>query len=170
MSGTFIHVIRHADAGDRRRWTGPDEARPLSGGGRHQAMHMVELFADQPFVQLVSSPYLRCVQTLEPLAEALGISIELRDQLAEGRPWEYLEKLILEAEGEGPTAACVHGDVFRGLMSDLFERRIARRSNQSFRKGATWVVEVRDGAIVSARHVPAPACASFGSDSTPDRS
>ncbi|MEO8422415.1 MAG: phosphoglycerate mutase family protein [Actinomycetota bacterium] len=156
MSGTFIHVIRHADAGSRRRWTGRDETRPLSDGGRHQAKHMVEVFADQPLVQLVSSPFLRCVQTLEPLADARGLSIDLRDELAEGRPWEYLEKLILEAEGDGPTAVCVHGDVFRELMSDLFERRIARRANQSFAKGATWVLEVRDGAIVSARHVPAP--------------
>lgn len=156
MSGTFIHVIRHAEAGDRRRWAGPDEARPLGDGGRHQAEHLAELFADQPFVQLVSSPFLRCVQTLEPLAEARGLSIDLRDDLAEGRPWEYLEKLILEAEGDGPTAVCVHGDSLRALMGDLFERRIARRVDHSFRKGATWILEVRDGATVSARHVPAP--------------
>jgi 8-oxo-dGTP diphosphatase len=114
------------------------------------------LFADEPFVQLVSSPFLRCVQTLEPLAEARGLSIDLRDELCEGRPWDYLEKLILEAEGEGATAVCVHGDVLRGLMSDLFERGVGRRANQSFRKGVTCVLEVRDGVIVSAQHVPAP--------------
>ncbi|MGZ5212166.1 MAG: SixA phosphatase family protein [Actinomycetota bacterium] len=156
MSGTLVHVIRHAEAGDRERWAGPDETRPLSDGGRHQAKHLVELFADQPFVQLVSSPYLRCEQTLEPLAEARGLPINVRDELAEGSPWEYLEKLILEAEGEGPTALCVHGDAMRSLMSDLFERRLARRVDKSFRKGAIWVLEVHDGAIVSARHVPAP--------------
>jgi 8-oxo-dGTP diphosphatase len=156
VSGTLIHVIRHAEAGDRTRWEGPDEARPLSDGGRRQAGRLVGLFADHPFVQLLSSPFLRCVQTLEPLAEARGLPIELRDQLAEGRPWEYLEKLILEAEAEGPTAICVHGDSFRALMGDLFERGIARRASQSLRKGATWVLEVRDGAIVAARHVPAP--------------
>jgi 8-oxo-dGTP diphosphatase len=156
VSGTLIHVIRHAEAGDRRRWEGPDEARPLSDGGRRQAARLAGLFAEQPFVQLLSSPFLRCVQTLEPLAEAPGLPIELRDQLGEGRPWEYLEKLILEAEGEGPTAVCVHGDGFRALMNDLFERGIARRVSQGFRKGATWVIEVRDGTIVSARHVPAP--------------
>jgi broad specificity phosphatase PhoE len=156
MSGTFIHVIRHAAAGDRRRWEGRDNARPLSDIGRHQAEHLVELFTGEPFVQLVTSPFLRCVQTLEPLAGARGLPIDLRDQLAEGKPWEYLEKLVLEAEGEGPTAVCVHGDVFRGLMSDLFERGIASPVNRGFRKCATWVLEVRDGTIVSARHVPAP--------------
>jgi 8-oxo-dGTP diphosphatase len=156
MTGTFIHVIRHAEAGDRGRSDRPDVVRPLSDGGRRQAEHLAERFADQPFVQLVSSPFLRCVQTLEPLAEARGLAIDLRDELAECRPWEYVEKLILEAEADGPTAMCVHGDVFRDLMGELFERGIGRRTAQGFRKGATWVLEVRDGAIVSARHVPAP--------------
>jgi 8-oxo-dGTP diphosphatase len=154
MSGTLVHVIRHAEAGDRMLWTGSDEARPLSEGGSRQAEHLAVLFDDQPFVQLVSSPFLRCVQTLEPLAEARGLSIDLRDELAEGQPWEYLEKVILQAEAEGPTAVCVHGDVFRGLMSDLFERGIAGRVDRSFRKGSTWVLEVRDGAVVSARYRP----------------
>jgi 8-oxo-dGTP diphosphatase len=156
MSGTPVYVIRHADAGDRKRWEGPDEARPLSEAGGRQAERLVEPFAGQPFVQLLSSPFLRCLQTLEPLAEARGLPVEPRDELAEGRPWEYLEKLILEAEGEGPTAVCVHGDAFRALMSDLVERGIAQRVDRSLRKGATWVLEVRDGAITSARHIPAP--------------
>ena len=156
MSGTLVHVIRHAEAGDRKRWTGPDEDRPLSKGGRRQAKGVAELFAGEPFVQFLSSPFLRCVQTLEPLAEARGLTIEPRDQLTEGRPWEYLEKLILEAEGEGPTAVCVHGDVLIGMMTDLFERGIGRPVARGFKKGSTWVLEVRDGAIISARHVAAP--------------
>ena len=156
MNGTLVHVIRHAEAGDRERWAGPDAARPLSDGGRRQAEHLVERFADQPFVQLVSSPFRRCEQTLEPLARSRDLPIDLRDELVEGQPWRYLEKLILEAEGEGPTAICVHGEAFRDLMRDLFERRVARPVADGFRKGATWVLEVRDGAIVSGRHVQAP--------------
>lgn len=156
MTGTFVHVIRHAEAGDRERWAGPDELRPLSDGGHHQAARLVQLYTDRPLRQLVSSPFLRCVQTLEPLAEARGLPIALREELAEGMPWGHLEKLVLEAEGEGSTAVCVHGDAFRALVSDLWERGIARRVNRSFRKGATWVLEVRDGTVVSARYEPAP--------------
>ena len=63
---------------------------------------------------------------------------------------------VLEAEREGPTAICVHGDALRALLDDLIERGITRRVKQASKKGATWVLEVRDGAIVSARHVPAP--------------
>jgi 8-oxo-dGTP diphosphatase len=156
VSGTLVHVIRHAEAGDRKRWRGPDEERPLSRGGRRQARGLAERFATEPFVQFLSSPFVRCVQTVEPLADANGLTIETMDQLAEGRPWEYLEKLILQAETEGPTAICVHGDGFIGLMTDLFERGISRPVARGFKKGSAWVLEVRDGTIVSARHVPAP--------------
>ncbi len=85
-----------------------------------------------------------------------GCRVQLRDDLAEGQPPSYLEKAILEAEGEGPTAICVHGVTLRALLDDLIERGIARRVKQASKKGATWVLEVHDGAIVSARHVPAP--------------
>jgi 8-oxo-dGTP diphosphatase len=156
MTGTMVTVIRHAEAGNRDRWTAPDDLRPLSRGGRLQAQRIAERFAGEPFVQVMSSPFVRCVQTVSPLADARGLSVELRDDLAEGQPTGYLEKAILEAEGEGPTAICVHGDAVRALLGDLIERGIARRVSRATKKGAAWVLEVRDGAIVAARHVPAP--------------
>jgi 8-oxo-dGTP diphosphatase len=156
MTGTMITVIRHAEAGNRDRWTAPDDLRPLSRGGRLQAQRIAERFAGEPFVQVMSSPFVRCVQTVSPLADARGLSVELRDDLAEGQPTGYLEKAILEAEGAGPTAICVHGDAVRALLGDLIERGIARRVSRATKKGAAWVLEVRDGAIVAARHVPAP--------------
>jgi 8-oxo-dGTP diphosphatase len=157
MTGTLISVIRHAEAGNRGRWTAPDDVRPLTKGGRLQARRIAEVFASEPFVQVMSSPFVRCVQTVSPLADAHGLSVELRDDLAEGQPTGYLEKAILEAEGVGPTAICVHGDALRALLDDLMERGIARRVGRATKKGATWVLEVHDGAIVAARHVPAPA-------------
>jgi len=156
MTGTMIFVIRHAEAGDRRKWTAPDDLRPLSRGGRRQAERIAERFANEPFVQVMSSPFVRCVQTVSPLADARGLPVELRDDLAEGQPTGYLEKAILEAEREGPTAICVHGDAMRALLADLIDRGIAQRVSRATKKGATWVLEVHDGAIVSARHVPAP--------------
>jgi broad specificity phosphatase PhoE len=156
MTTTFVHVIRHAEAGDRDRWTGPDGARPLTDAGRDQARRIAELFADEPFVQLLSSPFARCVQTLEPIAHERGLPIEPRDELAEGQPWEYIEKLALEAEAAGPTAVCVHGEGVRALIKALIDRGIVTDTAGDVRKGSTWVLAVSEGATVSARHVPAP--------------
>jgi len=33
----FIHLLRHAHAGDRGAWAGPDATRPLSDKGRDQS-------------------------------------------------------------------------------------------------------------------------------------
>lgn len=153
---TFVHLIRHAQAGNRDRWRGPDDARPLTKDGHRQARRLAELFANEPFVQLLSSPFARCVQTMEPLAAARSSPIETREDLAEGQPWEYVEKLVLEAEAAGPTAVCVHGDVMRALVEELSDRDIVADGSGDVRKGATWVLGVSDGAIVSARHIPAP--------------
>jgi broad specificity phosphatase PhoE len=152
----FVHLVRHAEAGVPAHLPGADLTRPLSPGGHRQAVRLVELFADEPFTQLLSSPFLRCTETFEPLAAARGLAIEARDELAEGQPWEYLQKAVLESEGEGPTAVCVHGDTLRELMRDLADRGVARPGLEDFRKGSTWVLGVHDGAIVSARHIPAP--------------
>jgi 8-oxo-dGTP diphosphatase len=156
VNTTFVHVVRHADAGVPARWSGADLTRPLSEAGHRQAVRLVELFANEPFTQLLSSPFLRCTETLEPLAAARGLAIDARDELAEGQPWEYLQKAVLESEGEGPTAVCVHGDMLRELMQDLTDRGVAHPGKENFRKGSTWVLGVRDGTIVTARHVQAP--------------
>ena len=68
---TLVFLVRHARAGDRERWTGDDRLRPLDGKGRRQADAMVAPLAGYPITRLVSSPYLRCVQTLEPLSARL---------------------------------------------------------------------------------------------------
>ena len=156
MNQTFVHLVRHAEAGVPAHWPGADLTRPLSEAGHRQAVRLVELFANEPFTQLLSSPFLRCTETLEPLAAARGLAIEARDALAEGQPWEYLQKAVLESEGEGPTAVCVHGDMLRELMRDLTDRGVAQPGQEDFHKGSTWVLGVRDGVIVSARHVTAP--------------
>ena len=156
MNQTLVHVVRHADAGDPTRWRGPDLTRPLSPGGNRQSVRLVELFSDVPFTHLLSSPHLRCTETFDTLAAARGLSIETRDELAEGEPWEFLQKVVLESEGEGPTAICVHGEALRALMQDVFDAGVVRIDRGNFHKGSTWVLGVRDGAIASARHVAAP--------------
>ena len=152
-----ILLIRHAVAGDRSRWDGADPLRPLTDEGRRQARSLADLFAGRPLAHLLSSPYVRCVQTLQPLAAARGLAIETSDDLAEGRPWELVEKLALELAVDGPGAMCVHGDVMEALIEDLGERGIAlERPREAFAKGTTWILGVREGSIVSAHHVAAP--------------
>ena len=79
-----VHLIRHAKAKNRRDVDQPDELRPLTKRGRREAEAIAERLREEPFAKLVSSPYVRCVQTLEPLAVALELPIETTELLGEG--------------------------------------------------------------------------------------
>ena len=65
-------VVRHGSAGDRDEWDDDDRLRPLDKKGRKQAARLVDVLAGSRIERIVSSPYLRCVQTVEPLARARG--------------------------------------------------------------------------------------------------
>ena len=59
--------------GSRSAWDGPDEQRPLSKAGRRQAAALAKLLGDEPIGRIVSSPYVRCRETVAPLAERIGL-------------------------------------------------------------------------------------------------
>lgn len=104
-------LVRHASAGDRHDWDGDDRLRPLDARGRRQAAALVELLAGLEVRRIVSSPYARCVETVEPLAAALGLGLEQDERLAEGAGRAALELL-----SEDGLVACTHGDVVAELL------------------------------------------------------
>ena len=132
-------MIRHARAGDRRAWEGDDRVRPVDERGRLQSAALVGALAEYRIERIVSSPYLRCVQTVEPLAAALGLEIELDEQLGVTRLDEVGE--VLERLRGEQVAVCTHGD-----LPWLGERK--------FKKGATWIV---DDELVPERYLEPPA-------------
>jgi phosphohistidine phosphatase SixA len=127
-------VIRHARAGDRSEWDGDDRLRPLDDRGRKQAKALVAALASFSLTRILTSPYDRCVQTVEPLAAVRGLEIELRDELGEERQHADGVALALSLVGE-PVALCVHG----GLTDAAFGERQ--------KKGETLVVDA-SGSVV----------------------
>ncbi len=135
-----VLLLRHARAGERAAWTGDDTLRPLDDRGLRQALALRDL-AQRAIGRIVSSPYRRCVETVEPLAEALGIPIELDDRLAEGASPQLALALLAELDGG---LACTHGDVIEAVLG------------YGLRKGAVAVTDVGpDGAVVL-EALPAP--------------
>src|SRR2546428_13850848 len=77
-------VIRHAKAVDREEWEGDDRLRPLTKAGRRQADGLAESLKNERIGKILSSPFVRCVQNVEPLAAKLRLPIEPRKDLEEG--------------------------------------------------------------------------------------
>lgn len=120
-------LVRHARAGERGRWQGDDRLRPLDERGAERARRLPGLLAGIGVDRIVSSPYVRCVQTVEPLAAALGLAVETAEELAEER--QALEgPAFLRALLAADALACVHGGIEAALGIE-----------QRFRKGAVWV-------------------------------
>lgn len=149
---TSVLLVRHADAGARGSWPGDDLDRELSGRGHEQASRLARTLPtlrDQPITSVASSRAVRCVGTVAPLADALGLDVVHEPLLLEGAdPVETLAWL----EGEdAPDVACSHGDVIGGVVTLLAEGGVAVGPRAAWPKGSAWVLERADGRITAAR-------------------
>lgn len=151
---TFF-VVRHAKAGSRSHWTGDDRRRPLSKKGVKQADAIAEMLAPQQVTAVYSSPYLRCVQTVEPLARIVKLAVMQAPELAEGRGVRGLYRFF-DDRALDRVVLSTHGDLVWELVEDLTNRRVLPAFREQFEKGSTWTVEVEDGEPVRAKYIPAP--------------
>ncbi len=152
-----VAFIRHAHAGSRSAWTEDDRARPLSEKGRLQAQGLVTLLPLSNIVALIASPYLRCIQTLEPLGLEAGVPVTVDDRLAEDTPFEVTLSL-LEHVDEG-TVLCSHGDVIPATIGALVRRGLSLDGPSALKKGSTYLLHRNDGRFVSAEYLPPPTIA-----------
>jgi 8-oxo-dGTP diphosphatase len=141
-----VLLIRHAIARPRGRWDDHDDLRPLTKRGRDQAAGLVKQLAKYRIDQVFSSPAVRCVDTVAPLAQRCKLRVVTEKRLAEGNG-ELAAKLVRRLARDGADVAlCSHGDVVPEVMEALgFDcDRCA--------KGSTWVID-GDGAL----YLPPPA-------------
>jgi phosphohistidine phosphatase SixA len=152
--GTF-YVVRHAKAGSRSHWTGDDRLRPLNKKGFKQAERLVSILEPFPISVIFSSPFLRCMQTVEPLARAHRIAVNETPSLAEGHGLMGAMQLMADPNLDHAVLS-THGDIVWELVEELVKRRVVKTGEGGFEKGSTWVVEVEDDSFMSARFIPAP--------------
>ena len=151
-----VHLIRHAKAKSRDAWEAPDHLRPLTKRGRREAVALAERVAEEPVARLVSSPFVRCLQTFEPLAVALELPIETTDILAEGAGGERATELLLSLAASGTIAVCTHGDVFYEVAEAVSRSGVSLAGPLAAPVASTWVLTVEDGRFVGARFVAQP--------------
>jgi phosphohistidine phosphatase SixA len=149
------YLVRHAKAGDRAKWTGDDLSRPLSKTGRRQAEALVGALSSGVIERILSSPAIRCLETVGPLADQRGISIEPRDDLLEGAPLAGLLS-ILDELASPASVLCGHGDLIPAAIEHLEGQGVVLGSDRGWKKGSTWVLEREAGTIVRATYVPPP--------------
>jgi len=112
-----VLVIRHASAADRKDWEGDDRLRPLDAKGVAQAGRFVELLDGYQVSRVLSSPALRCLQTVEPLAHARGLTVDVREELAEERQGSDGAALVRSLIGDDVVLS-VHGGLSEAAFGE----------------------------------------------------
>ena len=150
-------MFRHATPNTGLFGAAPDYLTPPTKRGRREATALAERLGQHDVVRLVSSPFVRCVQTLEPLALASDLSIETTELLAEGSAGEDAASLLLSlADDGGPIVCSTHGDVVHEVVRVVTASGIALDGPREAPVASAWVFEVDSGRFARGHFVPPP--------------
>jgi 8-oxo-dGTP diphosphatase len=147
-----IYLVRHADAVSRHGWNSDDKLRPLTDKGWFQARGLVDLLADGRVDTIVSSPAVRCTQSVEPLAEARGLTVVQDNALWEAMPLAGIRRLVDELDH---AVLCSHGDMIPDLVDHLIDEGMAA-VGRDCKKGSTWLLEREGPTFVRGTYLPPP--------------
>lgn len=155
-----LMIVRHGTAGSRTRYKGDDVTRPLDKRGRAQAESLVGQLLAFGATSVYAASRVRCVQTVEPLAEELGVAIGDEPTLTEEayasdrRAARY--RMLDIAKADGTPVVCTQGKVIPDLVAWWCERDGVRPDKSRNRKGSTWVLSLHGGKLLSADHIASP--------------
>ena len=173
-----VLVVRHGTAGSKSRFKGDDAKRPLDKKGRAQAEALVGPLLAFGASDVYAADRVRCHQTVEPLAEELGVVIGNEPTLTEEAYAENAKRgrrRVLQIAGlrdnpgrdRGTTRSrgtiqsnpsyvpviCTQGKVIPDLIDWWCERDSVRPDNSRNCKGSIWVISLSDGRLVAADHI-----------------
>ncbi|MBJ2120411.1 NUDIX hydrolase [Arthrobacter sp. MSA 4-2] len=114
--GTWpLIIVRHAKAKPRSSWSRAEGERPLAATGRRQAVAVSRLLQAWRPERVISSPWVRCVQTVSPYVAKADAKLKLVDAITEhdaarkpGRARAAVEKVF---DKRNPVAICTHRPV-----------------------------------------------------------
>ena len=138
-------IVRHAKSRSRSSWTQADPLRPLNARGRQRAEALIPVLAAFGVNRIVTSPSVRCLDTVAPYAAATRTRARLKWALSEegfaenpDRAGHHLTRLL---ERGHAAVVCSHGPVLPGLLEQLAGLADADESAAA----ATLTEAARDG-------------------------
>ncbi|HTJ71577.1 MAG TPA: NUDIX hydrolase [Actinospica sp.] len=147
---TFPIVLqRHGKAERRSSLYADDLARPLAPAGRQQAIALAELLAVYGAEELISSPAVRCVGTVQPYADLHGVEMHLESALTEisyvHAPRAVVSWLADLAARRVGAIACTHGPLLDELIAAvLYGPGFADPEQEPTLNGQPWSAELAD--------------------------
>lgn len=118
-------VLRHGKAVPRSSDL-DDLERPLTSTGAAQANALIPLLGSYGIRRVVSSPAVRCTQTVEPYAQSISTFLEIDDRLSEDtKPGQVQRSLAAMMDRKKPVVLSTHRPtlpwVFEAIGTDLVD-------------------------------------------------
>ena len=151
-------MVRHAHAGARHDWSGPDKLRPLDRRGREQARRLAEVLPLFRPTAVYSADRTRCRETVAPLAERLGLDVRPLPELGEEEfaadpeaGLAAIERFLAPRPDPGVTVVCSQGGAIPSVLMSLGVRwkGVGRRLYPPAAKGSVWALGGRRGALLA---------------------
>jgi 8-oxo-(d)GTP phosphatase len=157
-------LLRHASAGPK---AADDLRRPLDAHGEADAVALAGLLACfAPHARVISSPAVRCTETVRPYAELTGVEIETDDVLitnSPASPSPLIRALVTAAQ---PAIVCLHRENLAVALNAACEMLDAEVPEEpGLPKGGFWVVHAAAGQLVTADRYDALSSSRSGSGS-----
>lgn len=163
-----VIALRHGKAVSPASWDGPDATRPLLHRGTQQAASVAPAIAAWKPQKLVSSPAVRCVSTITPVATAMGLEVKLvagisQDAYEDGTA--TVKKTVSKRlEKQQTVVLCSHGPVLPDIIGavaratntevDSAMRRAAMLSTGHFTVMHVSVDNPKSGLVAIETHGP----------------
>ncbi|BAV88939.1 MutT1 [Rothia aeria] len=129
-----IIIARHTKAKPRANWSAAEDERPLAGTGKRQALALARLLPAWEPSRVLSSPWLRCVQTVAPYVNEYSLTVKEKKSLseagAERHPKRTAKTIASLFEKGTPALVCTHRPVLPVVLDAVAEHLLTKKQKE----------------------------------------
>ena len=155
---TTILLVRHGSAGSKRHWKADDLLRPLDAAGEVSAQRLASVAACYRPQRVLTAEPVRCLQTVQPAAAALGVPVEVEPMFGKSAAGDRARAAVRTVRAlladDVPALVCSQGEVIPDLIRGLADGGEVRLRTLNARKGSVWALTFADGRLVDADYLP----------------
>lgn len=146
-------ILRHTKALERGDWDDLDSKRTLNEKGFQQSENLITHFAPFAIDEIYSSDYLRCVQTVTPLADVRNLRIteipSLNEETFEIDPGRSISFANATKQDEKNILLCSHNPVIPTMLRGILNTKLKNKDLIKLEPGDAWIVHRVRGEIVA---------------------
>lgn len=145
-------ILRHTKALERGDWDEVDSQRTLSEVGFDQAQLLIKHLEPFAIDEIYTSDYVRCVQTVTPLAHSRGLNItqvpSLNEETFEEDPSRSISFANALKQDEKNILMCSHNPVIPTMLRGILNTKLKNKDLIKLEPGDAWIIHRVKGEIV----------------------